>query len=207
MSQSATLPKPTPRTRKKRGEGTLRRAEILASAKRLFLQEGIEHATMRRIAADVGVSSTALYVYFPDKTAILDAIAEAMFEALLASYAASQDASKPPLARFRDGLMAYVDLALSRPDEYRLTFTAKSQDACKDIEAADKSFNLLVHNVAELMQAGLFRKADPLAAAETMWACMHGVVMLVLNQPEHLETPPRLLIDLVIDTVIRGFQV
>ncbi len=75
----------TARTRKPRGQGASRRGEILASAKRLFLQDGIQHATMRRIAADVGVSSTALYVYFPDKTAILDAIAEGMFEALLAA--------------------------------------------------------------------------------------------------------------------------
>ena len=75
----------TARTRKPRGQGASRRGEILASAKRLFLQDGIQHATIRRIAADVGVSSTALYVYFPDKTAILDAIAEGMFEALLAA--------------------------------------------------------------------------------------------------------------------------
>jgi AcrR family transcriptional regulator len=205
MSESATLPKPTPRNRKKRGEGTLRRAEILASAKRLFLQDGIEHATMRRIAADVGVSSTALYVYFPDKTAILDAISEAMFESLLASHAASQQSDKPPLARFRDGLMAYVGLALSRPDEYRLTFAAKSRGSCKEIEAADKSFNLLVRNVAELMHAGLFRPEEPVAAAEALWACMHGVVMLVLNQAEFMETPPQRLIDLVVDAAIRGF--
>jgi AcrR family transcriptional regulator len=196
-----------PRSRKKRGEGAARRGEILAAAKRLFLAEGVEHATMRRIAADVGVSSTALYVYFPDKTAILDAICEAMFEALLVSHAASQSTGKPPLARFRDGLLAYVDLALSRPDEYRLTFTAKSHNACKSIASAEKSFEMLVRGAAELIEAGLFRKEEPLVVAEALWACMHGAVMLLLNQPEHIETEPRRLIDTVIDTMMRGFQV
>lgn len=191
------------RTRKPRGQGASRRGEILESAKRLFLQDGIQHATMRRIAAELGVSSTALYVYFPDKTAILDAIAEAMFEALLVAYANSQDPDLPRLDRFRAGLMAYVDLALSRPDEYRLTFDAK---ACGTAAAADKSFGMLQSNVAGLMEAGVFRPGNPLEVAEALWACLHGVVMLLLNQPDHVETDPRRLVNVVVDTAIRGFQ-
>jgi len=194
------------RTRKPRGQGQARRGEILAAAKQLFLQEGIEHATMRRIAGAVGVSSTALYVYFPDKTAILDAIAEGMFEALLIAYARSQQPGKPQLARFRDGLQSYVDLALSRPDEYRLTFAAKGSGCAREIEAADKSFDLLQQNVAELMQAGIFAPDDTLAVAEALWACLHGVVMLLLNQPEHIETKPQRLVDTLLDAAVKGFM-
>ncbi len=196
---------PIARTRKPRGQGASRRGEILAAAKQLFLQEGIEHATMRRIAGAVGVSSTALYVYFPDKTAILDAIAEAMFDALLIAYAQSQRSGRPQLARFRDGLQSYVDLALSRPDEYRLTFDAKAAGCRGEIEAADKSFGLLQQNIAELMQAGIFAPGDPLAVAEALWACLHGVVMLLLNQPEHLGTTPQRLVDTVLDAAVKGF--
>lgn len=199
-------PPPPARTRKPRGQGASRRGEILEAAKRLFLHDGIPHATMRRIAADVGVSSTALYVYFPDKTAILDAIAEAMFEALLAAYAASQDPALPPLARFRAGLMAYVDLGLSRPDEYRLTFDAKTNPACTTVEAADKSFDMLHANVAAMMDAGLFRPGDPLAVAEALWACLHGTVTLLLDHRGHLETAPQRLVDTVVDAAMRGFS-
>ncbi len=193
------------RTRKPRGQGASRRGEILEAAKRLFLQDGVQHATMRRIAAELGVSSTALYVYFPDKTAILDAIAEAMFEALLVAYANSQNPDLPRLDRFRAGLMAYVDLALCRPDEYRLTFDAKAANACGTAAAADKSFGLLQANVAESMAAGVFRPGNPLEVAEALWACMHGVIMLLLNQPKHVETEPRRLVDVVVDAAVRGF--
>ncbi len=195
-----------PRSRKPRGQGATRRGEILAAAKQLFLQEGIEHATMRRIAGAVGVSSTAIYVYFPDKTAILDAIAEAMFEALLIAYAQSQRSGKPRLARFRDALQSYVDLALSRPDEYRLTFHAKSRSYHGEIEAADKSFSLLQADIAELMQVGIFAPGDTLAVAEALWACLHGVVMLLLNLPEHIGTPPQRLVDTVLEAAVKGFM-
>src|SRR5689334_4199179 len=106
-----------PRTRKPRGQGASRRAEILAAAKRLFLEEGFERTTMRRIAAMVGVSSTALYVYFADKEAILHAIAEQTFEDLLACLEASPPAAASPVDRFRAGLRAYVTFGRSRPDE------------------------------------------------------------------------------------------
>ena len=198
---------PVPRSRKPRGQGASRRGEILAAAKQLFLREGIEHATMRRIAGAVGVSSTALYVYFPDKTAILDAIAEAMFEALLIAYGQSQRSGKPRLSRFRDGLQSYVDLALSRPDEYRLTFHAKSCSYRGEIEAADKSFSLLQEDIADLMQSGIFAPGDTLAVAEALWACLHGVVMLLLNLPEHIGTPPQRLVDTVLDAAVKGFMV
>ena len=50
---------PTGRSqRKPRGQGQSRRAEILDAAKRLFLTDGYENATIRKIAAAVGVSDT-----------------------------------------------------------------------------------------------------------------------------------------------------
>jgi AcrR family transcriptional regulator len=201
-----SISSPSARTRKPRGQGASRRGEILAAAKKLFLEQGVEHATMRRIAAELGISSTALYVYFPDKPAILKAIAESMFEALLVAYSESQASDQAPLPRFRAGLRAYVDLALARPDEYRLTFGAHMLDGCKDIAAADMAFEMLHRNVAVLMQAGLFVPGDPLAVAEALWACLHGMVLLLLNQPEHLATEPQNLITTVMDIIMRGVE-
>ena len=57
--------------RKARGSGHLRRAELLAAAQRIFTKEGYEGATIRKIAEEVGVSSTALYMYFEDKSQIM----------------------------------------------------------------------------------------------------------------------------------------
>src|SRR6201990_3081852 len=57
--------------RKPKGDGHLRRAEILEAAERIFVAEGYEGATIRKIADEVGVSSTALYMHFRDKDEIL----------------------------------------------------------------------------------------------------------------------------------------
>ena len=66
---------PTPRSaRKPKGEGHVRRAEILAAAERIFVEHGYEGATIRKIADEVGLSSTALYMHFADKSEMLHEI-------------------------------------------------------------------------------------------------------------------------------------
>ena len=201
--------------RKPRGQGASRRDEILDAAKRLFLTEGFEHATIRKIAAAVGVSSAALYLYFPDKDAILRAIAESTFETLLARLEQSQRHPGDDLDRFRAGLETYVRFGLAHPDEYRLTFLAKMMTSsgpgrpaapCEDLPAADRSFSILADGIAGLMRSGTFRQDDPLLIAEAVWASLHGLTALLLDQADHIESPHDLLIAAVLDVLIRGLS-
>jgi AcrR family transcriptional regulator len=202
-----------PSTRKPRGQGPSRRGEILDAAKRLFLTEGYEHATIRKIAAAVGVSAATLYLYFPDKDAILRAIAESTFERLLERLEASQRAPGSDLDRLRAGLSAYVAFGLAHPDEYRLTFLAKMMGpsgpgrpaaACEEVEAADRSFEILVRGIAVLMETGVFKPADPILAGEAVWASIHGLTALLLDQCDHLESPPEALIARVLEIQLAG---
>ena len=71
--------------RKRRGEGHTRREEILQAAKKLFLTEGYNATTIRRIADHVGVSAPTLYVYFQDKDAIMLALCDQTFAHLTES--------------------------------------------------------------------------------------------------------------------------
>ncbi len=204
MTLGATAP---PRTRKPRGQGPSRRGEILRAATRIFIEEGVGHATMRRIAAEVGVSTTALYVYFPDKDAILQAIAEATFADLLRALAASQVAGEPAERRLRTGLRTYVAFGLARPDEYRLVFVAAPPAGAEPrerIRDADHSFAILERAVAELMAEGRFRPAPAELVAEAIWACLHGVTMLLIGQREHIGSPPERLVEQVLDMAVAG---
>ena len=67
----AVLSKPVRSARKAKGDGHLRSIEILEAAERIFVADGYEGATIRKIADEVGVSSTALYMYFQDKSQIM----------------------------------------------------------------------------------------------------------------------------------------
>ena len=75
--------------RKARGAGCERPAEILKAARELFLTQGVENVTTRQIAARVGISQTALYVYFSSKEEMLDSLAEEAWRGLADALAAA----------------------------------------------------------------------------------------------------------------------
>lgn len=209
----AATPLPARSPRKPRGQGAVRRGEILEAARRLFVIEGFDRATIRRIAAAVGLSSAALYIYFPDKDAILRTIAEETFVALLEALRRSQPPDAGPAARLRAGFEAYVAFGRAHPDGYRLTFLTRTiipsapGRPCKSpdgIEAADRSFAILRDCVAEGMAQGAFRSGDATAMAEALWAAMHGATLLLLDHLDHLESAPETLVRSVVALVLDG---
>ena len=196
--------------RKPRGQGASRRGEILAAAKHLFAEEGVAHVTMRRIGAAVGVSPTALYMHFADKDAMLAAIAQDTFEALLSRLEQSQTPGLSPRAQFRLGLRTYIEFGLERPDEYRLTFMSRlfrrgDVTTPGAAEMADRSFAILQDRVVELTRNGTFTAAGPAPqVAEAIWAMLHGVTSLLLDQADNLETPPAKLVEAALDLLEAG---
>jgi TetR/AcrR family transcriptional regulator, tetracycline repressor protein len=48
--------------------------QVVAEARRIAARQGVQSLTMRRLADALGVVPNALYTYFPDKDAILDAV-------------------------------------------------------------------------------------------------------------------------------------
>ncbi len=204
MDQTAEIT----RTRKPRGQGATRRGEILDAAKHLFADQGVDHVTMRRIGAAVGVSPTALYMHFSDKDALLAAIAQDTFAELVRRLEQSKQEAADPLANFRAGLRAYIDFGLARADEYRLTFMTRlfrrSDIKTCALELADRSFAILQDGVTELIAGGVFRDGDSTLIAETIWATLHGVTALLLDQAENILVQPERLIEASLDLLIAG---
>ena len=102
--------------------GSLREALIAAAILRLQA-DGIAKLSLRGLAADVGVSPTAVYRHFEDKLALLAAIACDGFSGLTRNMqkylgAESTDAMT---ALQRIG-MGYIDYAIHHPAHYRLMF-------------------------------------------------------------------------------------
>ncbi len=197
-----------PRTRKARGQGAERRNEILQAAKRLFIEQGVQHVTMRGIAQAVGVSATALYVYFPDKDAIMRAIAVESFLLLREQHEAILRPDATPEQNLRAGARVYINFARAHPDEYCLVFLRTGRkdepDYCKEIEEAEQGFCVLLDGVQALIDSGRCQGEPALLLAETFWACLHGLAALLVTFPEALESDHEQLIEQVIETAIAG---
>ena len=173
--------------RKPKGDGHLRRAEILAAAERIFVAEGYEGATIRKIADDVGLSSTALYMHFADKSEMLHEICRGAFEALIASHQQILAADEAPEARLRRMIEAYINFGFENPNAYRLTYLTRPVEAREGAQTVAQEtgaalFRSFVAVVEEAVAAGRMQ-GNPATIAQTIWASGHGLVSLRITKP------------------------
>jgi len=203
------LVKPARSARKAKGDGHLRRVEILEAAERIFVAEGYEGATIRKIADDVGVSSTALYMHFRDKDEILHEICLEAMQALLEQN--SEIAARPAdaVTRVRLMLEAYVLMGLEHPNAYRLVFcsTLRGGDSptrTATAEIGQRCYDTYSGVVAEIAAEGRLKVPDVNQAARVLWAACHGLVALTINQPETDWAPAKELTGVMLDGLLHG---
>lgn len=183
-----TEERPARSARKAKGDGHLRRAEILQAAQRIFVEQGYEGATIRRIADEVGVSSTALYMHFSDKSEILVEICALQFAALNRINADLLSEEMDPVLRVRRMLEGYFDFAFTHPNVYRLAFCSPGGVMSEGHGEAGKklgrrTYELFSEGVRRVQAADRLAIDDVDVAAQTAWSACHGIVSLVLTRP------------------------
>ncbi|WP_332763765.1 TetR/AcrR family transcriptional regulator [Phenylobacterium sp.] len=194
--------------RKPKGDGHLRRAEILEAAERIFVAEGYEGATIRKIADEVGVSSTALYMHFPDKGCILLEICERTIGQLLERN--SIIAAKPVDAATRVKLMleSYMRWGFEHPNAYELVFSSARQisgvwhEGTADTGA--RCYEIFSGVVREIAAEGRLRTGTADSAAQALWASCHGVVTLMVTRPNFGWASTDEIIEVTLDGLMHG---
>lgn len=200
--------------RKPRRDEHERYPAILKAAQRVLAEEGLERATMRRIAAEAGLSTAGLYIYFKNKEAILAAIRNRTFADLHASARAAAADAPTPEARLRRHLEAYLDFARANPDGFRLTFRshlirAPRPGRLSTPEGAigQKAFDLMVTEIAAMIQdEGAPDEALAHSLTETAWAAIHGLSSLAIDVPRFPTSGIDTCLEQLLSMVIAGIR-
>jgi len=198
--------------RKPKGDGHLRRAEILEAAERIFMAEGYEGATIRKIADEVGVSSTALYMHFQDKGCILLEICERTLRLLLDRN--REIAAKPldAVVRVKMMLEAYMRWGMEHPNAYQLVYSAPRppSDAGWPEDTVDLStqcYEIFCGVVGEIAANGRLRTGSADSAGQALWMSCHGVVALLAARPNFPWADREELIQVTLDGLLNGLVV
>jgi len=205
---SVVLEKSVKSVRKAKGDGYLRRAEILQAAEALFVREGYHGATIRKIAQDVGLSSTALYMHFRDKSEILVEICGSTFSLLRSSNEEIAALPLTPTERVRRMLQSYIRFGLENPNAYQVVF-----ERTADISVEKQtSLNTFAHEMAEPFYAALRALTDakklPCSvdeAAQVCWAACHGLISLTIHKPKMVwASSQEQMTERLVETLIQG---
>lgn len=159
--------------------GDLRAAVLAAGMARLTEGDAGGELGLRALARDVGVSATALYRHFPDKEALLDALAGEGLRRLGALQAQAWLKAGGGVAGFKATGAAYVRFAHDEPALFRLSFTRQMPDRKDgDDDGGEVAYNLLRAGVGEALPG----VKDPDVAALHAWALVHGLAMLIIDR-------------------------
>ena len=167
-------------------DATQTREAILAAAHRLYLEDGLPGLSMRKVAAEVGVSATALYRHFEDKESMLFTLVKKGSYVFMECLHDGLRGDDPQDRLWRTGA-GYLRFALDHPEYYRILFMAPkehlgfeklSEQAFEDFAP---TFTFLVDRVRECMEAGVLARRDVEMVSAMIWANCHGQCSLFLS--------------------------
>ena len=186
------------------------RQEILDAASELFVKEGYENVSMRRIAEKIEYSPTTIYLYFRDKAELLEEVCHETFSELSRHLTRIQDQSRDPLERLRRGLIAYVYFGLDNPHQYRASLmmpTPESLDKSKYVQPDSpgmQAFDFLRRCIFDCISAGKLRSQDAELISQTLWCGVHGATSLLITHQIFPWVGKEQVIESVADTMIAG---
>jgi AcrR family transcriptional regulator len=181
------LTKASPRRRfpaapRTRGAGS--RAAILDAARRLWFAHGPRGVSARKVADAVGVSATAIYLYFRGVDDLLEHLRLEGHD-LLAGYLDRAGPGLPAPERIRAMGRAYHRFGVEHPRYYALMFNVRAEDTPSGEAVARELHTLL--RLREVVEAGIARgelgpQLDPLVTTTALWAQIHGVTALTVSR-------------------------
>jgi AcrR family transcriptional regulator len=150
------------------------RAALLSASGGILEKEGVEALALRGVARKAGVSHSAPYRHFPDREALLAALAAEGFAML--GQAQREAAAAGGLRAMGE---AYVRFALDHPHRFRLMFSGLvpigRHPALREV--ATKTFERLSGALASRVPGARGARDASIAA----WAMVHGLAQLLLE--------------------------
>jgi len=157
------------------------RAALVEAGLRLIEEQAVDDVSLREVARSVGVSATAVYRHFPDKAALLGALAGEGLARLGSAQREASEAAGGGAAGFNATGIAYVRFALANPGLFRLVFSKSRRAGPQDWgERSNDAMRMLQENAVRLVGRDRGEAAARLFALRA-WALVHGLAVLILD--------------------------
>ncbi|MCG8467763.1 MAG: TetR/AcrR family transcriptional regulator [Gemmatimonadetes bacterium] len=177
--------------------GSLKDA-LVDEAAAMIAEGGVDGVTMRAIGERLGVSRAAPYRHFPDKTALIVAVAATGFARLSHRLrSVDAEAAGASLGRIRRMGEEYIRFAIENPAHYRVMYGKEALARREQPElrqAGDAIFDHLVDVLRAHQRSGGIKRQDPRVQAYVAWSAAHGLASLLIEE--------QILADVDVDAVI-----
>lgn len=194
------------------------REKILDAARELFITDGYEGVSMRKVAEKIEYSPTAIYVYFTDKEDLFHQLCQEDFAKL--AHVFQRDAQIPnPLDRLKQIGRTYAEFGRLYPNHYKLMFMTphpapEFDETDREIQGNPESdaYAFLRQTMKQAIAGGYLRPelTDADLISQTLWGAIHGAISLQIakcNDAAWVEWRPlEDRIETMLDVTLRGIR-
>src|SRR5271165_1627541 len=187
--------------------GNLRTA-LLAEAERTVRERGAQELSLRELAREIGVSHGAPRRHFPDRQALLDALAEAGFARLGDELRSAVDGAGDDFqARLQATAAAYVRFATRDAALLELMFAGKHGEQSGALnDAAERAFSVMLELIEQGQADGALEHGEPERVGLVLFATIQGIAALVTGGMVDAEQLDELVAD-AIAHFLRGSRI
>jgi AcrR family transcriptional regulator len=181
------------------------RSVILDAARDIFVGEGYESFSMRKLAEKIEYSPGTVYLHFKNKEELFKCLVEDSFARLLKTLMDLRNGQEgqDPVEELKKGMRAYVEFGLRNPNDYRFVFMLQPP-VQKRPHKVHGAFETLRYMVRRCLEEKRFRTLDVETTSQALWASVHGITSLLIQRPSFPWVPKKELIAQVIRTAIDG---
>jgi len=166
------------------------RKKIISVAIELFIEDGYEHVSMRKIAAKIHYSPTTIYLYFKNKKDVFYHIHEYLFEDLY-NRLKPAELIDTPIERIRYIYHTYIGFAIENPESYRLMMLIEtpSEDIGNENQwnFGMKCLHIIENGIVRLHQLGQDQTDRLHLLTFSMLSYLHGISSLAIQKRTPIE--------------------
>lgn len=198
-----------PRLRRNAAEMADLKRDMLTRARQIYRDEGVEALSMRRLAQELGLSTMAIYSYFPSKQALLDGMWIEVFEALVEQLLRVSQGLRSPRKVLEAHVRGFLDFWEQRPEQFRMIYMSLAHAAGLDQVGEEQRpvygrlLGLIRERVAASVQGGEPDEATLGLLCDLMSVKSMGYLLLVLGLPRYPLQDREALRERVVQEVLR----
>lgn len=189
-------------TRRQHSKAQLKR-QILDAAREIFVRDGYESFSMRKLARRIEYSPGSIYLHFRNKEELFESLVEESFDRLLKALNRLKNghAQEDPVTTLKKGLQAYIDFGLRNPNDYRFAFLLRRPLQRRPYKV-HPAFHVMRYLVGRCVEEKRFRAVDVETASQAIWAAIHGITSLLIQRPTFPWVARKPLIHQVINNAV-----
>ena len=184
------------KSERRRKEHEARRKAILKAAREVFFRKGFMDATVDEIAERCDLAKGTIYLYFGSKEELYISIMAEGMKLLGKELERLKDIDGGDGRLVEHALTGYYGFYRKNRKYFRIMFLSSQPDLRARVpdgllkncmETARQCLGIVEGLVRKGIEKGIYRKVDPWAVANILWATVNGIIMSYEEDPVYRE--------------------